>query len=140
MVKGIYGMNIAVKNLDEAVKKFESVFGVKAEPFTEFAFPGLIGAKLNIRGFSLHLISYTSEDTSVAKFLSAKGEGVFLVSLEVDDIEKDVEELKGKGVNFVLKDIVSGGFGKVNFAHPKSMHGVQFEIYQPKKEENSQKT
>lgn len=133
MVKRVYGMNIAVKNLDEAVKKYESVFGVKSEPFTEFAFPGLIGARLNIDGFFIHLISYTSEETSVAKFLNTKGEGVFLVSLEVDDIEKDVEELKNKGLIFALKEIVSGSFGKVNFVHPKSMHGLQVEIYQPKK-------
>ncbi len=133
MVKGVYGMNIAVKNLDEAVKKYESIFGVKSEPFKEFAFPGLIGARLNIHGFFIHLISYTNEETSVAKFLNTKGEGVFLVSMEVDDIEKDVEELKNKGLIFALKEIVAGSFGKVNFVHPKSTHGVQLEIYQPKK-------
>lgn len=135
MIKGIYGINIAVKNLDEAVRKYESVFGVKSVPFEEggFAFPGLVGAKLNVNGVHINLISYTNEETSVAKFLNTKGEGVFLISVEVDDINKDVEELKSKGLSFALKEIATGDFGKVNFVHPKSMHGVQMEIYQPKK-------
>lgn len=136
MIKGIYGINIAVKDLDQAVKKYESVFGVKAEPLGEndFAFPGLIGAKLNINGTFLTLISFTSEDTSVANFIAKRGEGMFLLSIEVDEIEKDVEQLKNKGLNFVLKGTVSGDFGKVNFVHPRSMHGVQVEIFQPAKD------
>lgn len=136
MIKGIYGINIAVKDLDEAIKRYESIFGVKGKPLKEndFAFPGLIGAKLNINGTFITLISSTTEESSVANFLSKRGEGLFLLSIEVDDLEKDVEELKEKGLDFVLKQTASGDFGKVNFAHPKSMHGVQVEVYQPSKE------
>ena len=133
MIKGIYGINIAVKDLNEAVKRYESAFGVKSEPMSarDFAFPGLTGAKLNIGGTFLTLISSTQENTSVANFLSKKGEGVFLISVKVDDIEQDVEVLKERGLLFALKETSRGEFGKVNFVHPKSMHGVQLEIYQP---------
>jgi len=135
MIKGIYGLNIAVKDLDEAVRKYESVFGVKSEPMGEddFAFPGLIGAKLDIKGTVISLISYTDENTSVAKFINTKGEGLFLLSIETDDIEEDVETLKDKGLSFVLGETVVGDYGKVNFVHPKSAHGVQLEIYQPRR-------
>lgn len=54
------------------------------------------------------------------------------MSLLVDDIEKTVTEMKRKGVNFVA-DIKDVPLGKVTFAHPKSMHGVQLEILQLKK-------
>lgn len=135
MIKGIYGFNVAVKDLNEAVKKYESVFGVKAELLgaKDFAFPGLAGAKLNVGGTYITLISSTQENTSVANFLAKKGEGVFLVSVAVDEIEKDAALLKDKGVVFATKDVVSGDFGKVTFIHPKSMNGVQMEIFQPKK-------
>jgi len=135
MIKGIYGINIAVKNLNEAVKKYEAVFGVKSKPFEDFAFPGLVGARFDINGVFITLVSYTSENTSIAKFINKRGEGFFLISLEVDDIDKDVETLKSEGLNFVLPETLSGNFGKVNFVHPNSMHGVQLEIYQPKKYE-----
>lgn len=133
MIKGIYGLNVAVKNLDEAVARYEAVFGVKAERLTarDFAFPGLSGAKLDVNGFYLTLIASSSPDSSVAKFLERKGEGMFLLSVAVDHIDQDTEALKRCGLQFILDKSATGAFGAVNFVHPKSMHGVQVEIYQP---------
>lgn len=133
MIKGIYGINIAVRKLDDAVKKYEGIFGVKSEPLGEgdFAFPGLIGAKLDINGTVINLISYTDENTSVAKFIEKKGEGLFLLSIEVDDVDSSVNELKDKGLQFVFKETLRGDYGDVNFVHPGSAHGVQLEIYRP---------
>jgi len=131
MIKGIHGFNIAVKDFDAAVKRYEEVLGVKAKPIKpeEFAFPGLVGASLDVGGVIINIVGYTDENTSIAKFVASKGEGLFLVSLEVDNIEEDVKEMERKGVKFVMpiKDIP---WGKVTFAHPKSMHGVQFEVIQ----------
>ena len=135
MIKGIYGINIAVKDLDAATKKYEDVFGIKSVPIAskEFAFPGLIGSKLNVGGIIINLIASTQDNTSIAKFVEAKGEGLFLVSLLVDDIENDIKNMEKKGAKFVLDKIAEAPIGKVNFVHPKTMHGVQFEVLQLKK-------
>jgi methylmalonyl-CoA epimerase len=135
MIKGIYGINVAVKDLHEAVARYEAVFGVHSSPLSEsdFAVPGLTGAQLDINGFRINLISSSRSDTSIAKFLERKGEGVFLVSVEVDAIDEDVVAMREKGMEFVLADAVTGAFGAVNFGHPRSMHGVQIEIIQPAK-------
>ncbi len=136
MIKGIHGFNIAVENLEEATARYEAVFGVTAEPLgaDDFAFPGLIGARLVVGGLAIQLIASTEENTSVAKFLESRGEGLFLVSVEVDDMDGDVADLKEKGLNFVLPEPIRGAFGAVDFSHPKSMHGVQFEFLQPQKD------
>jgi methylmalonyl-CoA epimerase len=133
MIKGIYGVNIAVRDLEKAVEMYERLFGVKSVPLGEgdFAFSGLVGAKLEINGTFISLVSPTDENTAVAKFLETRGEGVFLLSVEVDNIDADVEKMRNEGLNFVLKDNLGGNYGSVNFAHPKSAHGVQLEIYQP---------
>ena len=83
-IKGIYGINVAVRNLEEAVRKYEAFFGVKAQSFGSefFAFPGLVGAQFNINGFHLNLIASLEDGTSVAQFLERRGEGVFLLSVE----------------------------------------------------------
>ena len=135
MIKGIYSVNIAVKNLDEAVARYESALGVTAEHLQEadFAFPGLVGAKLNVNGVYITLIGSKTGNTSVASFLERRGEGVFLLSFEVDSMEEDSASLKEKGLVFLLEQPARGEFGAVNFVHPKSMHGVQLEIIQPKK-------
>jgi len=133
MISSIYGVNVAVKDLEMATTRYEAVFGVKAERLAAnfFAFPGLLGARLNINGFYITLIASTNENTSVAKFIERRGEGVFLLSVKVKEIEQEVSALKQRGLQFILDETATGAFGAVNFVHPKSMNGVQLEIYQP---------
>lgn len=133
MITGVYGINIAVKDLEAATKTYEKFFGVASQPLGEdsFAFPGLVGAKFDIGGFIVHLISYVDENTAVAKFVNTKGDGFFLLSMRVDDIEQDVAEARSKGLNVLLPQNATGDFGAANFIHPKSLHGVQCELYQP---------
>ncbi|MDY6912166.1 MAG: VOC family protein [Chloroflexota bacterium] len=132
MIERFYGFNIAVKDLDEAVKKYSAVFGVEPRYFEEkdFAFPGLKGAQLMIGDVGINILESMTPDTSIAKFVENKGEGVFLVSVLVDDAEKTMEELAPKGVKFVSEKPLPSNLGKVAFGHPKSMNGVQWEFLQ----------
>jgi len=135
MIKRLYGINIAVKDLDAAVKKYSDVLGVKpkwTKP-EDFAFPGLKGATLDVAGVSINLIASDNPETSIYKFVESRGEGVFLISLQVSDLEKDMKNLAEKGVRFVSEKPLSYATGKVNFGHPKSLHGVQIEFIQPSK-------
>jgi len=133
MITGIFGVNIAVHDLAAATAKYENVFGVKSVALGEkdFAFPGLSGAQLAIGDFHINLITSHHADTSISKFLERKGEGLFLLSVKVDAIDDDIADLRQKGCQLLLNDSVNGDFGAVNFVHPKSMNGVQVEIYQP---------
>lgn len=136
MIKKIYGVNIAVNDLAEATKTYERFFGVKSIPIESsfFAFPGLEGAELDIAGFRINLIASKEAGTSVANFLEKRGEGLFLLSVEVDSMEADSEAFKKDGFRFLIDEPVNGPFGAVNFIHPKSMHGVQIEVYEPSEE------
>ena len=133
MIKGVYGINIAVKDLDAATLRYEELLGVKATAVSSsfFAFPGLIGSQFNLNGFHLNLIASLSDDTSVAKFIEKRGEGFFLLSLEVDGIGGEVERLRDIGASVLLDRSAEGDFGAVNFIHPKSFAGVQVELLQP---------
>lgn len=130
MIKRFIGVTLAVKDLDAAVKKYEDILGVKAQYMDpgDFAFPGMRGAFLRAFDVQITLITSKQPETSVAKFLEAKGEGVFLIGFEVADADKDRKELTAKGVQFVGDKPAAFPGGKVNFAHPKSMHGVQVEF------------
>lgn len=133
MITGIYGINVAVKDLEAAIKNYEVVFGVKSEPIPEtgFAFRGLRGAKISVNGFNINLITSDNPDTAIAKFLKER-EGFFLLSVTSDEIEADLEALAAKGLKPLLSNSAKGEFGAVNFYHPKLMNGVQLELYQPK--------
>ena len=133
MIKGLWGINIAVSDLEAAAAKMEAVLGMKPR-YTkpeDFAFPGLKGAGFWVNGLNISLIEPEDENTVVGKFIQKKGEGVLLLSFESDDVDNDVEQLRKAGMQFAMPENASGAFGRVNFIHPKSMHGVQVEIIQP---------
>ena len=134
MIKGFYGVSIAVKDLDAAAEKYAEVLGI--EPVTykpeELAMPGLKGVRFRIGGVTISLIASEQPDTAVAKFIETRGEGIFLASLEVTDVEEDMKEAAAKGVQMVVDKPIDTASGKLVFGHPKSMHGVQFEFIQPK--------
>jgi methylmalonyl-CoA/ethylmalonyl-CoA epimerase len=139
MTNKLYGLNIAVKDLEQAVLRFEALFGTKARRGGSefFAFPGLAGANFDLDGIMINLVSpldLNDEKNSVAKFLRSHGEGVLLISLKSDNLEDDTLALAAKGINCISPKLFSGRFGKVNFVHPTAMHGVQIELFEPSPE------
>ena len=75
-----------------------------------------------------------NDDGDVAKFIENRGEGVMLISFNVDNTREVMEELKAKDYPFI------GGvrpFRDCEFAfiHPKKMNGVLLELIDYKWEE-----
>jgi methylmalonyl-CoA/ethylmalonyl-CoA epimerase len=80
---------------------------------------------------SVEFLEPTSEDSTLAKFIRERGEGLHHIAFEVDDIEKTTEELKSKGFRFIYDKPADGKFGsRVNFMHPKSTGGILVELTQ----------
>lgn len=128
---GIHGVNIAVNDLGRWTRRFEEIFGVEGKPVDEsgFAFPGLRGSSFDLAGFHLNLIASVAEDTSVSRFLRRRGEGVFLLSVGVQDIGVASEELRANGLRPILDEPARGeGHAPVTFTHPKDLAGVQLEF------------
>jgi len=80
---------------------------------------------------SVEFLEPTSEDSTLAKFIRERGEGLHHIAFEVDDIEKTTEELKARGFRFIYDRPADGKFGsRVNFMHPKSTGGILVELTQ----------
>ncbi|GAA1000224.1 VOC family protein [Subtercola frigoramans] len=127
----VHGINIAVGDLDRWTTKYEQLLGVPSVPVDEngFAFPGMRGSSFDLNGFSLNLITSADPTTSVGRFLERKGDGFFLLSLRVDDVDAAAEQLREQGVAPLLDTAARGaGHLPVNFVHPKEMAGVQIEL------------
>ena len=137
MIKRFFGINIAVRDLQEAIPKFENFcWGSSRGSFRDpksYAFAGITGATFEFEGVVINLLTSTGGNNPVEKFLSAKGEGVLLISLLSDDIDKDFVDLASKGMKFISPQAFAGAYGKVNFIHPKTMNGVQVEVIEPAK-------
>ena len=137
MITRFFGVNVAVKDLDSATKRFTEVLGVKPTPMTnnDFAFPYLVGSQYTLgNGVVIRLIASQTPDTSIARFLDTRGEGLFLITVETNDVDKELQDLARKGVQLIGSEPIQNTSGKVGFVHPKSLYGVQLELFQPKSE------
>ena len=78
------------------------------------------------------LMESTAPDGDVAKFIERNGEGVMLISFNVDNTRKAVDELKAKDYPFIpdSKGEIARPFRDCEFAfvHPKKLNGVLTEL------------
>jgi methylmalonyl-CoA epimerase len=81
----------------------------------------------------LELLEPTSENSTIAKFIAKRGEGLHHVSLRVPDLAAAVERLKKDGVRLVSEEIKVGAGGhRYVFVHPSSAGGVLLELVEAK--------
>jgi len=134
MFKGLFGFNVAVakENLNATVERWADIFGVSPNYLqpTDFAVPGILGANIEVAGSYIHILAGETEKVPLGQFVANKGEGIFLVSFQVDNVEEAMKQTAQKGVKFVSDKPFPFPRGKVNFVHPKSMNGVQIEFLQ----------
>ena len=133
MIKKLFGINIAVKDLEAATAKYQTLLGVEPQKAEEgdFAFPNIQGVGFVFNNMLISLLTSEDENNPVGHFLKKRGEGIILISVESDKIEEDMAQLQENGMQFLLPDPFAGPYGKVNFIPPKTMHGVQIEVIQP---------
>ncbi len=133
MVNKIDHIGIAVKNLDEALKFYEEVLGIKCVGTEVVEEQKVKVAFLPIGDTEIELLESTDEDGPVAKFIEKRGEGIQHIAYRVDDIEKAIEELKEKGIRMIdEKPRYGAGGARIAFLHPKSTYGVLIELCERK--------
>jgi methylmalonyl-CoA/ethylmalonyl-CoA epimerase len=119
---------IAVRNVEEARKVWEPVLG-KSKPDDTYIDERekIKVARYWIGEVGFELMESTSPEGEVAKFIEKRGEGVMVISLNVDHTRSAMEELKAKGYPFIggprpFRDC------EYAFIHPKKMNGVLLEL------------
>jgi methylmalonyl-CoA/ethylmalonyl-CoA epimerase len=118
---------IAVKDLETARKIWEPILGKGPDDSYVDGLEKIRVARYWLGEVGFELMESTTPDGDVAKFIEKRGEGVMVISFNVDDTRKAMEELKGKGYPFI------GGarpFRDCEFAfiHPKKVNGVLLEL------------
>lgn len=122
-------IGIAVSNLDEAIKYWENVMGLKCYNTEEVKDQKVRTAFLKIGEVKIELLEPTSEDSTIAKFIEKKGEGIHHIAFCVEDTNKALKDIEGNGVRLIDKQARKGAEGlNIGFLHPKSTLGVLTEI------------
>lgn len=130
--KAVNHIGIAVKSIDEHRAFYEEVLGAEFDGIEEVPEQKVRVAFYRVGGVKLELLEPTSEDSTVAKFIEKKGEGMHHVAYEVQDIEARLAELKANGVRLIDETPRMGAHNmRIAFLHPKSSAGILTELCEP---------
>lgn len=133
MLTNVEHIGIAVKNLSESNLLFIKLFGIA--PYKEEAVvaEGVMTSFFKINQTKIELLEATTEESSIAKFIDKKGEGIHHIAFEVDDILSEMQRLENEGFVLLNKEPKQGADNKlVCFLHPKGTNGVLIELCQEK--------
>ena len=120
-------IGIAVRSLD-AARVYEAL-GLEVGHVETVESQGVTTAFLTVGESSLELLVPTSPESTVAKFIEKRGEGIHHICLRVDDIEAHLERLKAQGYRLINEAPVPGAHGcRVAFLHPSAGNGVLIEL------------
>ena len=126
-------IGIAVKNLEEANKTYEAILGVASYKTEKVESEGVNTSFFKVGDSKIELLAATNPESPIAKFLEKRGEGIHHLAFNVEDIQSEIERLKGEGFVLLNDFPKSGADNKlVAFMHPKSANGVLVELCQEK--------
>ena len=120
-------IGIAVRSLDAA--KIYQDLGLAIEHVEVVETQKVRTAFLSVGDANLELLEPTSPDSTIAKFIESRGEGIHHICLRVDDLESHLAALKAKGYRLINEHPVPGAHGcRVAFLHPSAGNGVLLEL------------
>lgn len=126
-------IGIAVKNLEESIKFYEDILGLKCYSIEEVKDQKVKTAFFQVGETKIELLESTAPEGPIGKFIEKKGEGIHHLAFAVKDIEDKLAKAKNKGVRLVDEKPRKGAEGlDIAFIHPKSTFGVLTEICEDK--------
>jgi len=135
MPKQIAHIGIAVHNIDQALPFYLDGLGLAVEKIETVDSERVKVAFLPLGESYIELLEPLDESSPVYRFLETKGEGVHHIALEVFSIEERITQLKKHGIQMINNEPITGANNsQIAFLHPKSAHGVLYELCEHEEE------
>ena len=121
-------IGIAVKSIDAAKKIYEDL-GLTIAHVESVETQKVRTAFLSVGDANLELLEPSGSDSTIAKYIEKRGEGIHHLCFRVDDIEAHLARLKERGYRLINEAPVPGAHGcRVAFLHPAAGNGVLIEL------------
>jgi len=128
-ISHIEHLGIAVKSIEESLPYYEGVLGLKCYNIEVVEDQKVKTAFFKVGQTKIELLEPTSPDSTIAKFIEKKGEGIHHIAFSVDSVANALAEVENKGVQLIDKAPRAGAEGlNIAFLHPKSTCGVLTEF------------
>jgi methylmalonyl-CoA/ethylmalonyl-CoA epimerase len=131
MLKKIHHVGVVVPNLEEAMKFWQGLLGLHLTKSATIQDQGVKAALLQVGASEIELLEPINPENGVGKFLARRGGGLHHLCFETDDVARELEDARGKGVDLIDQKPRPGLAGMICFLHPKATRGVLVEYAQP---------
>ena len=131
MIKKINHIGIAVNSIEEAVKLYTDVLGLKVQGVEVVTNQKVKTAIIPVGESKIELLESTDSGGVIAKFIEKRGEGLHHLALEVSNIKDALETLAKQGVALIDEKPRNGVENtSIAFLHPKGTK-VLIELVEP---------
>ncbi len=122
-------IGIAVKSIEEHLPYYEGILGLKCYNIETVEDQKVKTAFFMIGPTKIELLEPTSEESTIAKFIEKRGEGVHHIAYATKNVNEALREVEEKGVRLIDQEARGGAEGlRIAFLHPKSTGGVLTEL------------
>lgn len=122
-------LGIAVKSIEESLPYYEEILGLKCYNIEVVEDQKVKTAFFKVGQTKIELLEATSPESTIAKFIEKRGEGIHHIAFAVPDTDEALREMESKGVQLIDKHSRKGAEGlNIAFIHPKSSRGVLTEF------------
>lgn len=124
-------LGIAVKSLAASDNIFKKLLGKPHDKHESVVEEGVTTSFYQLGDTKIELLEATNSESPISKFIEKRGEGIHHIALGVEDIEAEIQRLKGEGFEFISEVPKQGADNKwIVFLHPKSTNGILVELCQ----------
>ncbi len=120
---------VAVRSLEQSLKFYRDQLGLRVAGTEEIPSEKVRVAMLPLGEGRLELLEPTAEDSPIARFIQKRGEGIHHIALEVEHLDRHLQQLEAGGVQVLPgKGEYGAGGHRYAFLHPASCGGVLVEL------------
>ncbi len=129
MVKKISHVGIAVTSLEEQIPFYRDVLGLEFTGTETVEDQMVKVAFFNIGDTRIELLEPTSENSTIAKYIAKRGQGIHHLAYEVDNCQTALNKMEAEGIRLIdSAPRIGAGGHKIGFVHPKSTFGILTEL------------
>ena len=130
-MKKIEHIGIAVKDIEASNELFAKLYGKSHYKIEALESEGVKTSFFEVGPNKIELLDATNPESTIAKFIEKKGEGIHHIAFAVTDIKAEIKRLKSEGFIVLNETPKKGADNKlVAFLHPKTTNGVLIELCQ----------
>jgi len=128
-IKRIEHIAIALKNMDQVKSLLSDKLGITMEYEETLPAYGTKLAMFPVGETYLELLQSERQDSITNQWIAERGEGLFHICLEVEDIDAAMAELRAKGMRFQQEEPRIGhGNSRIAFLDPATTAGLVIEL------------